>query len=203
MRRRLNGLLPPDIRVRGVAVAPEGFDARWSATWRHYGYLVADDPRGQDPRTRGHVLWHPRPLDAGAMHAAAAPFLGEHDFAAFCRAREGASTVRTVLGIDWRRADGMGAPGAVGAPGTSGIVELNIRADAFCHSMVRALVGAFLAVGDGRWPVSRPAELLAAGVRVPAIPTAPAHGLTLVAVGYPEPADLADQARRARRWRGA
>ena len=193
-RRRLNGLLPPDLRVRRIGVAPVGFEARWSASWRRYSYLVADDPAGQDPRTRGHVLWHPRALDVEAMSAAAAPFAGEHDFAAFCRAREGASSVRTIHDIGWRR---VGRSAGATSP-----VEFSVRADAFCHSMVRALVGAFIAVGDGRWPVERPAQLLAASERVPAIVTAPAHPLTLVEVGYPPDADLATQAERARRWRG-
>ena len=194
VRRRLNGLLAPDLRVRHIDVAPAGFEARWSATWRRYSYLVADDPAGQDPRTRGHVLWHPRALDVGAMNAAAAPFVGEHDFAAFCRAREGASSVRTIHDIGWRRV-GRSA----GAPSP---VEFSVRSDAFCHSMVRAMVGTFIAVGDGRWPVERPAELLASALRLPTIETAPAHPLTLVEVGYPPDGDLAAQAERARRWRG-
>ena len=194
VRRRLNGLLPPDLRIRHVGVAPAGFDARWSASWRRYSYLVADDPAGQDPRTRGHVLWHPRALDVAAMDAAAAPFVGEHDFAAYCRARPGASSVRTIHDIGWRRV-GRSA-------GASSPVEFSVRADAFCHSMVRSLVGAFIAVGDGRWPVERPATLLTAAERVPVIATAPAHPLTLVEVGYPPDADLAAQAERARRWRG-
>ncbi len=194
VRRRLNGVLPPDLRVRRVGVAPEGFDARWSAAWRRYSYLVADDPAGQDPRTRGHVLWHPRALDVEAMDAASAPFVGEHDFAAFCRAREGASSVRTIHDIGWRR---VGRSAGAASP-----VEFSVRADAFCHSMVRALVGAFIAVGDGRWPVERPAQLLAAAERVPVIATAPAHPLTLVEVGYPPDADLARQAEQAKRWRG-
>ncbi|MCU0264206.1 MAG: hypothetical protein MUF09_11160, partial [Candidatus Nanopelagicales bacterium] len=128
LRRRLNGVLPPDLRVRHVDVAPEGFDARWSASWRRYSYLVADDPAGQDPRTRGHVLWHPRALDVEAMDAACAPFVGEHDFAAFCRAREGASSVRTLHDIGWRR---VGRSAGAASP-----VEFSVRADAFCHSMV-------------------------------------------------------------------
>ena len=194
VRRRMNGVLPPDLRVRQVGIAPAGFEARWSASWRRYSYLVADDPAGQDPRTRGHVLWHPRGLDVEAMDAAAAPFVGEHDFSAFCRAREGASSVRTIHDIGWRR---VGRSAGATSP-----VEFSVRADAFCHSMVRALVGAFIAVGDGRWAVDRPAELLSAAQRVPVIETAPAHPLTLVEVGYPPDADLAAQAERARRWRG-
>lgn len=193
---RLNGVLPPDVRVRRVSVAPPGFDARWSAAWRRYCYQVADAPSSQDPRTRGHVLWS-SPLDVAAMDVAAGTFLGEHDFAAFCRAREGASTVRTVHDIGWARQDDRGDPNA-----GAGLVSFTIRSDAFCHSMVRSLVGAFLAVGAGRWPVERPAELLARARRVPTVATAPAHGLTLVAVGYPPDRELAEQAQRARRWRG-
>ncbi|MDH3958385.1 MAG: tRNA pseudouridine(38-40) synthase TruA [Actinomycetota bacterium] len=194
VRRRLNGLLAPDLRVRRIDVAPPGFEARWSATWRRYSYLVADDPAGQDPRTRGHVLWHPRGLDVGAMNAAAAPFVGEHDFAAFCRARDGASSVRTIHDIGWRR---VGRSAGATSP-----VEFSVRSDAFCHSMVRAMVGTFISVGDGRWPVERPAELLTGALRLPTIETAPAHPLTLVEVGYPPDDDLAAQAERARRWRG-
>ena len=193
VRRRLNAVLPPDLRVRGVALAVPGFDARWSAAWREYSYLVADDPRDGDPRARGFVLAS-RPLDVALMDAAAASFVGEHDYAAFCRARPGASTVRTVHHISWAR-----RPSEAGG---AGLAEFRIRSDAFCHSMVRALVGSFLAVGEGRWPVERPGELLAAAVRVPEVATAPAHGLTLVAVGYPDDSDLGDQARRSKRWRG-
>ena len=132
---------------------------------------------------------------AAAQRHRLAELEGEHDFAAFCRAGEGSSTVRTIHEIDWARADGP----REGVPGT---LAFSIRADAFCHSMVRALVGSFLAVGEHRWPVERPGELLARAERVPTIATAPAHGLTLVEVGYPPDAELAAQAQRARRWRG-
>ena len=204
VRRRCNGALGPDVRVRQVQQAAPGFDARWSALWRSYRYLVADDPAGQDPRARGNVLWNARPLDVAAMHASAQDFLGEHDFAAFCRAREGASSVRTVHEIVWTRVPAMGGEGGAGevGAGAATVAQFSIRADAFCHSMVRSLVGAFLAVGEGRWPVGRPGRLLVAGVREHGIASAPPHGLTLVGVGYPADAELADQARRARRWRG-
>jgi tRNA pseudouridine38-40 synthase len=209
VRRRCNGLLPRDIRVRAIEVAPPGFDARWSASWRRYLYCVADRPSAQDPMTRGHVLWRPRELDVPAMNAAAAAFLGEHDFTAYCRARSGASSVRTVHEIRWVRpgppdsGDDMPAEGPRPArPAADLPVEFWIRADAFCHSMVRSLVGVHLAVGEGRWPVQRPAELLEAGVRVPSIEAAPAHGLTLVEVAYPAAAGLSAQAERARRYRG-
>lgn len=196
VQRRCNGLLAHDVRVRDLRVAPPGFDARWSALWRRYSYIVADTPGACDPRTRGHVLWSARALDVPAMDAAAQPFLGEHDFTAYCRARPGASSVRTIHEVRWRR-----APAQPGLPGAE-LATFTIRADAFCHSMVRSLVGASLAVGEGRWPVTRPGELLDAGVRTSAIATAPAHALTLVQVAYPPDEGLVDQATRARRWRG-
>jgi tRNA pseudouridine38-40 synthase len=185
--RWLNGRLPLDVRVRSADRAPLGFDARWSAAWRRYIYRVADPVSGFDPLLRGFTLWHRRSLDVAAMNEAAAGFPGEHDFAAFCKHREGASTVRTLMDLRWARGD---------------VITMAITSDAFCHSMVRALVGAFLAVGDGRWPVSRPSDVLAGAVRVPGASLAPAHGLCLAEVGYPADDSLAEQARRAKRWRG-
>src|SRR3990170_3978236 len=85
LRRRLAGVLPGDLRVRAVAEAPPGFDARFSATWRRYAYRVCDDPAALDPLRRGHVLAWPRALDVAAMNDAAQRLVGEHDFAAFCR----------------------------------------------------------------------------------------------------------------------
>jgi tRNA pseudouridine38-40 synthase len=186
--RRLNGILAPDLRVRRAAEAPEGFDARFSAAWRRYAYRVADDPAAVDPLTRGHVLTWPRSLDVAAMGEASDALVGLHDFASFCRRREGATTVRTLLEFAWtRRADG--------------VVEAGVRADAFCHSMVRSLVGCLLAVGEGRRPAAWPAEVLAAGQRDPAVTVAPAHGLTLEEVGYPPDTELAarTEVTRARR----
>lgn len=189
LRRRLNGVLKADLRCREIGLAPAGFHSRWSASWRRYSYLVADDVSDFDPRSRGFVLWYPRSLDLAALNHATAGFKGEHDFRAFCRARPGASSIRTVHELGWQRRE-------------DGILEFAIRADAFCHSMVRSLVGAFLAVGDGRWPLTRPAALLAAGLRIPEIESAPAHGLTLVKVAYPIDSELANAAQRSRRWRG-
>jgi tRNA pseudouridine38-40 synthase len=183
--RRLNGILPPDVRVRAVAPAAVGFDARFSAEWRRYAYRVADGPELADPLTRGHVLWWPRPLDVEALAAASASLVGLHDFAAFCKQREGATTVRTLLDLGWRR-------------DPDGIVVATVRADAFCHHMVRSLVGCLLAVGEGRRPVTWPAEILAAAVRDPAVAVVAAHGLTLEEVGYPADAELAARADLAR-----
>ena len=185
---RLNGVLSPEVRVRRAAAAPAGFDARFSAVWRRYAYRIADRPEALDPLTRGHVLAWTRPLDLAAMNQAAAPLLGEHDFAAFCRRREGASTVRALLALSWSRT-------------ATGVAEATVRADAFCHGMVRALIGCLVAVGEGRRATSWPGEVLAARARDSGVTVMPAHGLTLEQVGYPPDAELAARAEvtRARR----
>lgn len=188
LRRRLNGFLPPDIRVRRTRAAADGFDARFSALWRRYTYRIADDPTTADPLERHHVLAWPRPLDLQAMNEAAALLLGEHDFASFCKKREGATTIRTLLDLAWER-DGEGRAVAT------------VRADAFCHNMVRSLVGCMVAVGEGRRTPEWAGEILRAAVRDPAVAVVPPHGLTLEEVGYPDDADLAAQAGRARALR--
>jgi len=188
--RRLNGVLPADVRVRGLREVPEAFDARFSAVWRRYAYRIADHPALADPLVRRAVLARPRRLDLDAMNAAASGLTGEHDFAAFCKRREGATTVRTLLDLSWGR-------------DAEGLAVASVRADAFCHHMVRSLVGALVAVGEGRRPPSWAAEVLAAGVRDAAVTVVPAHGLTLEEVGYPDDAGLAAQATAARRVRVA
>jgi tRNA pseudouridine38-40 synthase len=187
LARRLNGVLPPDVRVRRVAPAPDGFDARFSAAWRRYAYRISDDD-GLDPLTRGYVLAWKHPLDLAAMNHAAGDLLGEHDFAAFCKRREGATTVRTLLDLHWTR-------------DPTGVATGTVVADAFCHHMVRSLVGCLVAVGEGRRPPTWPAAVLATGARDAAVTVVPAHGLTLEEVGYPAAADLAGQAAAARRVR--
>ena len=186
--RRLNGILRPDVRVRRAVAAPAGFDARFSALWRRYAYRIADDPATVDPLTRNHVLTWSKPLDLDAMNEAADLFLGEHDFASFCRRREGATTIRTLLDLEWVR-------------DPSGVAVATVRADAFCHSMVRALVGCLLAVGDGRRPVAWAGEVLRATRRDPSVTVAHAHGLTLEQVAYPADEALADRADVTRAMR--
>jgi tRNA pseudouridine38-40 synthase len=187
LTRRLNGVLPDDVRVTRVAEAAEGFDARFSAVWRRYAYRVSDHD-GADPLTRGHVLAWRHPLDLAAMNRAAAVLRGEHDFAAFCKQREGATTVRTLQDLRWER-------------DAEGLAVATVRADAFCHHMVRSLMGCLLAVGEGRRPEAWPAEVLRAGVRDPAVTVVPAHGLVLEEVGYPADEELDAQATAARRVR--
>ncbi|MGY5033779.1 tRNA pseudouridine(38-40) synthase TruA [Streptomyces sp. 900116325] len=187
--RRMAGRMAPDVRIWRVAEAPVGFNARFSALWRRYAYRISDRPGGADPLTRGHVLWHDRPLDVNAMNAASARMLGEHDFAAYCKKREGATTIRTLQTLSWAR------------DAESGVVTGTVQADAFCHNMVRALVGAMLFVGDGRRPDPWPAQVLAAGVRDPGVHVVRPHGLTLEEVAYPADELLAARNKEARNVR--
>lgn len=183
--RRLAGVLPPDVRVHAVDIAPEGFDARFSAVGRCYTYRVCDHPAGVPPLRRHDVVPYPRPLDQAAMDDAARRLLGLHDFAAFCRRREGATTIRTLVEFAWTR-------------DVEGLVVARVVADAFCHSMVRALVGTVLPVGEGRRDAGWPARVLAAGVRDSAVNVAPARGLVLSEVLYPPDDELALRAEQAR-----
>jgi tRNA pseudouridine38-40 synthase len=173
---RLARALPEDVRVRAIRPVPPDFDARFSALRRHYVYRVADLPATTDPLLRRHIVSWPRRLELPALVEASARLLGEHDFVAFCRRREGATTIRELQRLDWTR--------------TAGTVEAHVAADAFCHSMVRSLVGALLAVGEGRKPVGWPASLLTLTERPSAVTVAPAHGLTLIGVDYPPDGEL-------------
>jgi len=186
--RRLARLLPAAVRVHSIAPAPTGFDARFSALWRRYSYRACDDPARADPLRRHDTLWYPRPLDLDRMNDAARPCLGEHDFAAFCRGRDGATTIRELLRLDWDRAE-------------PGVCVATVVADAFCHNMVRALTGALLSVGDGSKPPEWPGQVLATRQRDPAVRVAPPHGLCLEEVGYPPPEAMADRAAATRRVR--
>ncbi|WP_375387326.1 tRNA pseudouridine synthase A [uncultured Amnibacterium sp.] len=185
--RRLTGLLsdPGDVVVHRASTAPTGFDARFGAVFRRYRYRIADRLFARDPVDRRRTMSHPRPLDDDLMRDAAVALTGLHDFAAYCKPRPGATTIRELQLLDWRRE-------------ADGVLVAEVRADAFCHNMVRALVGAGIAVGVGRIPPERMAELLASPSRSNEFAVAPAHGLTLVEVGYPADADLAAQAERAR-----
>ncbi|MCY7394751.1 MAG: tRNA pseudouridine(38-40) synthase TruA [Nocardioides sp.] len=177
LARRLNGIVGTDVRVRRVIEAPAGFDARFSALWRRYAYRIADRPGTVDPLTRSHVLVWSRELDLDLMNRAAEDLLGAHDFASFCRRREGATTIRTLQHLVWGRDE-------------DGLAVASVRADAFCHNMVRSVVGCLLAIGDGRQAVGWAADLLAAQERDGAVTVAHPHGLTLEEVAYPPEAEL-------------
>jgi tRNA pseudouridine38-40 synthase len=186
--RRLAALMPPDARVRAVTPVPASFDARFSATFRRYEYRVADVPWGPEPLRRRDTLGWVRPLDLDRLGEAAAGLVGEHDFAAFCKRKEHATTVRAITRLDWRRE-------------ADGVCVATVEADAFCQAMVRSLVGAMLTVGDGRREPSWPARLLTLRERSSEVTVAPPHGLTLIAVGYPDEASFAARAEATRRLR--
>lgn len=187
LARRLNGIagLESDVRVAASEFAPEGFDARFSAVWRRYEYRIADAEAAQDPRRRLHTLWHPAALDAGAMADAASMLVGLHDFATFCKPREGATTIRELQSFTWERDH-------------HGVLIARLQADAFCRSMVRALVGACVAVGGGKVTGARAVELRDGARRSSEFVVMPAKGLTLTEVGYPPDAELASRAEQTR-----
>ncbi|MGI8870052.1 MAG: tRNA pseudouridine(38-40) synthase TruA [Mycobacteriales bacterium] len=171
--RRLAGALPGDVRVRRARAADAGFDARFGALARHYVYRVTDAAWGVEPLRRTDILAWPRPLDLQRLNRAAELLVGEHDFAAYCRRREGASSRRELREFGWERA--------------GGVLTAHVSANAFCHQMVRGLVGAVLVVGDGRRGVEWPAQQFALDRRSDAVSVAPPRGLTLERVDYPSP----------------
>ena len=184
-RTRLTGILPVDISVSRVSRAAAGFDARFSATSRRYLYRLADRDAAHDPLRRRDTVRVRASLDVDAMREASWNLLGLNDFAAFCQKREGATTVRTLLDFSWTRLD-------------DGVLAGTVVADAFCHSMVRALVGAVVPVGEGRRAAGWPAEVLDARQRDPGVVVMPPHGLSLEEVVYPEDDRLGARATQTR-----
>jgi tRNA pseudouridine38-40 synthase len=182
--RRLGRFLPRDVRVIDITRAAAGFDARFSALRRNYVYRLSTAPYGVEPHDARYVTPWPRRLDVAAMAAASQEMLGLHDFAAFCRHREGATTIRDLQRLDWSR-DGER-------------VTAHVTADAFCWSMVRSLVGALLAVGEHRRDPAWCAALLGAQRRSSEFAAAPAQGLTLVGVDYPADDELEARTRVTR-----
>ncbi|WP_238145548.1 tRNA pseudouridine(38-40) synthase TruA [Antricoccus suffuscus] len=175
--RRLAGLLPADVRVRSVREVPAEFDARFSGLSRTYVYRVSDAQWGLDPLRRTDALHWPRRLDVSLMQNASTGLLGLHNFAAYCRRRDGATTIRTLQRFDWTR--------------SGDVLEATVQADAFCHSMVRSLVGAVLAVGEGSMRADWPVGLLELERRSDRVKVAAARGLTLVRIDYPPDDELA------------
>lgn len=188
LRARLEGLagrgLNGALAIKQVRVVPKDFDARFSALSRTYRYLICDDPRAQDP-CRLDIARTSSPLEEEKMQVAAQALCGEHDFLPFAKPREGATTVRTLHSFNISR------PGA-------GIVQAMIRADAFCHSQVRFMMGALIEIGRGKYEPNWIGELLAAGVRDQRVPLADGRGLTLWEVAYPPEDEYALQAQKAK-----
>ncbi|MEO6826388.1 MAG: tRNA pseudouridine(38-40) synthase TruA [Microbacteriaceae bacterium] len=187
VQRRLNGILGPysDVVIAGAMLAPPGFNARFSALWRRYEYRITDQLARHDPRRRRFAAALPVSLEVGPMDAAARELVGLHDFAAFCKPREGATTIRMLQDFRWSRDE-------------EGVIVGSVRADAFCHNMVRALVGACVAVGERKLQPDQPARLRDELLRTNKFRVMPARGLTLVEVAYPEGTALAERAARTR-----
>ena len=178
--RRLNKLCAPDVAVRSAEWVSDDFDARFSALWRHYRYDVWNAPT-PNPLLGGRVWWVSRPLDVRAMQSACPALIGEHDFSSFCRRvkvgddEPEKSRVRRVNSARWTAVD-------IDHPGQ---LRFEIRANAFCHQMVRSIVGTLIDVGTGTIAGNRLRAILEARTREAAGQVAPPQGLTLWEVGYP------------------
>ncbi|WP_433580484.1 tRNA pseudouridine(38-40) synthase TruA [Nocardia brasiliensis] len=184
---RMARFLPKDVRIKDVQLAPAEFDARFSAIRRHYAYRLTTARYGAEPLQARSVVACRHDVDLDAMRAASRKLLGLHNFAAFCRRREGATTVRELQRFDWAQ--------------QGELLTAYVSADAFCWSMVRSLVGAVLAVGEGRRTPDWVAGLLRETERSSSVTVAPAHGLSLIAVDYPADADLAARNAQTREVR--
>jgi tRNA pseudouridine38-40 synthase len=187
---RVNTALPEDIRLFSFEKAPAGFDARYSASFRRYRFRIADKSSFVDPLEIRYVLRLKVDLDLKLMRQAARKMVGVHDFGAFCKPRVGASTVRKIRYIKIRR-----------NPKAGNIVEIELKGDAFCHNMVRALTGALVAVARGRAVVQDVKDRLISANRAGSFKVLGPRGLSLIEVGYPRDSKLAEQAEKARRLR--
>ena len=179
---KLNRILDEDVRIHNISIAPEAFHARFSALRRYYRYKILDENKVLDPLSRIDVATWYRPLDVEVMNKTSALLLGEHDFAAFCKYREGATTIRTLEKYEWER-------------NSDGFLVAEIVADAFCYSMVRNLVGAVVCVADGRFNPEWIVGVLNNRERVSDSLVFPARGLTLYQVDYPSDAELLERAK--------
>ena len=179
---KLNRILDEDVRIHNISIAPEAFHARFSALRRRYRYKILDENKVLDPLARLDVATWYRPLDLDVMNKTSALLLGEHDFAAFCKYREGATTTRTLEKYEWKRS-------------AEGFLVADIVADAFCYSMVRNLVGAVVCVADGRFDPEWIVGVLNNKERVSDSLVFPGRGLTLYQVDYPSDTELLERAK--------
>ena len=180
---KLNRILDQDIRINQITIAPPAFHARFSALRRYYEYRILDENKVIPPLARFNTESWYRPLDVDVMNQASALLLGTHDYAAFCKFREGATTIRTLETYSWRRDN-------------QGVLIAEVVADAFCYSMVRNLVGAIVCVADGRKDASWISTLLENKERVSDSLVFPARGLSLYKVDYPNDAELLERAAK-------
>jgi tRNA pseudouridine38-40 synthase len=172
--------LGPEVVVRSASVVDDGFDARHSAVARTYRYTVVNRP-APDPFLARYAWWVPEPLEVSRLRLGADPFVGEHDFAAFCRkGPEGSTTRRRVLRSHWDAVD-------------DGLLRYEIRATAFCWQMVRSVVGTLVEIGRGRRTPGEIMGMLRSSDRARAGPLAPPHGLCLWTVDYDDPPEMSRQ----------
>ncbi len=183
---KVNAILDFDVVMTRCEIAPDGFDARFSALSRTYVYLVNDGLR--NPLTRRHVYNHGWALDVERMRESSRPLLGLHDFTSFCKQKDFGTAIRELKVFDWTRQE-------------DGVIRIDVTADAFCYSMVRGLVGCVMDVGANRRPIEWPAEYLAMRKREPSAFVAPARGLTLVGVEYPADSELRTRIAQTKRNR--
>ncbi|WP_116114450.1 tRNA pseudouridine(38-40) synthase TruA [Austwickia chelonae] len=182
---RLAGVLPTDIVIHSVKVAPPGFDARFSAIQRRYSYRIADLSSSRDPLRRHDTVFYRRELDLSRLENEARSLEGLADFAAFCKKREGATTIRHLKKYSWTRT-------------ADNVLEATVIADAFCHSMVRSLVGAVIPAAEGRKELGWAKSVLTSGERNSEVTVMPPYGLVLEEVLYPDDHELAARAQTAR-----
>jgi tRNA pseudouridine38-40 synthase len=192
LSRRLNKVLGGDCVVRRITAAPPGFDARFAAIWRRYVYRLSDGGVPPDPLYRSQIAQLNAEVDLDRLNEEAATLVGLRDFGTFCRRRDGASTIRNLLELAARR---------VPSGPMAGVIECTVRADAFCHAMVRSLIGALVAVATGQRDHEWLAAITERGVRDSSITVMPATGLTLEEVGYPADHELAARVLEARALR--
>lgn len=192
MMRRLRGALNRGLgdlhgamEVHRIALAPAGFDARFSALWRRYSYRIADGPALWDPLGRYSTLWHRNPLDVDLLNEGASQLLGLQNFLSFCKPREGATTIRELQRFEFRR-------------GGDGVIVATVQADAFCHNMVRALIGSALYVGEGAVEPGWLYERLLLQKRDAKSVLAAPHPLVLEEVAYPSDGGLLARAEQTR-----
>ena len=169
---RLNQLLDEDIRVNSVVYAPSNFHARFTASARTYKYKIIDSGRTTPPLDRYDSAEWFRELDIDLMNKGSQLLLGEHDFFAFCKFREGGTTIRNLLQFNWARDE-------------KGYAVATVKAESFRYNMVRNLVGAAVCVGEKRFEPEWMLKTLEDKVRIPDSYVFPAKGLTLVSVEYP------------------
>jgi tRNA pseudouridine38-40 synthase len=178
---RLNTLIADDLIILDIHQITSDFDARFSALGRRYRYTIVDPEFKKDPMLVRYALTHKRVLDVDLMNLAAKELIGLKDFAAFCKPRAGASTIRNLTTFEVSRDPG-------------GLITIEIHADAFCHNMIRSLVGSIMAVADGRLSIQDLIQAQKSGKRANKFKTIDAKGLSLESIDYPDPADYAKQA---------